>query len=125
MTVVGLLLVLAFVALVGRFLVRRLGYPTDAAKAVRWGTVILVCGLVFASLRDCRSSVLPSGVGVPGTSDVFLLLLFLALAVIGRLWLRGRVNGRDGERRAMQVRRRALPPAPNLPQAPDGDPPAV
>jgi peptidoglycan/LPS O-acetylase OafA/YrhL len=125
MTVVGILLVLALVAFVGRFLVRRLGCPTDATKAARWGTVLLACGLVLGNLRNCHSSVLPSGVGVPDAGDIVLLLLVLTLAVIGCSWLRGRVNGREGERRAMQVRRRALPPAPNPPQAPDGDPPAV
>ncbi|MGB8294688.1 MAG: hypothetical protein WCG85_04610 [Polyangia bacterium] len=125
MIVVGFLLALGLASVVGRFLVRRLGYPTDAANALTWGAVILICGLTFASLRDCHGEGLLQGVDGPGTGDIALLVLVVVLALIGYSWLEARATGREGDRRAMRVRRRALPPAPNLPQAQDGDPPAA
>jgi hypothetical protein len=63
--------------------------------------------------------------GGPGVGDILLILVLVALATVGEKWVKAHFGERKHDRKPLQVRRRALPPAPNLPQNPDGDPPAA
>lgn len=123
MTTIGVLVAGGIALVVGRLLLRRLGLPTDVAKAVAWGAVLLMCGLAYSTLRDGRSRKLPGAVGGVGAADILLLVLIAVLALIGRSWLKARLDRRDRDRAATRMRRRALPPAPNFPQ--DGEPPVA
>jgi hypothetical protein len=121
MSAIGILVAVGLAVIAGRFLLRRLGLPADAAKAIVWGAILVLCGLTFATLRDCRGRESTQVIDAVGTAEILLLLLVVALALIGRSWVKARLVGRERDRRARQMRRRALPPAPNFPQ--DGEPP--
>ena len=123
MTAVGILVAVGLAVIAGRLLLRRLGLPADATKAVVWGAILVLCGFTFATLRDCRGKESTQIVDVVGTAEILLLLLVVALALIGHLWLKARLTRSEPVRTGRQVRRRALPPAPNFPQ--DGDPPVA
>ena len=128
MTFVAFVFAVGLVMIVGRPLVRRLGFPADAAKAVGWGTFVLACVLAAAAIRDSRVAASSPGAG-PGDDglhallQVLLLFLVVVLAAIGRHWLDTRLGGHGRDRVTPGMRRRALPPAPNFPQ--DGDLPVA
>jgi hypothetical protein len=109
--------------LAGRFLFRRLGFPGEPAKALGWGLAILACALALATLLDEQSGRRLGGTSGIGLGDALLILNVAALAIIGRAWTRAHFGERKQDRKPKQVRRRALPPAPNFPQNPNDDPP--
>jgi hypothetical protein len=128
MSFVGFIVSVGLMLIVGRPLLRRLGVPTDMAKAIRWGTFILAGILVVAAVRDYQGGLSAAGTetGDGGASVILqglLLVLFLFFVAVGKhrmdSWFGGR--GRDPSTPGMRLR--ALPPAPNFP--PDGDPPGA
>jgi len=120
MRVIGLILALAIVWFVGRWLVKRLGWPRDLPGFARWGLALLFSAMLFSQLRNCHLPPLPP-VSWAFPNEIFLWLAIscgiLLLAAIG--YASWRMNAPGHERRQQYLararslpRRRALPPAP-------------
>lgn len=127
MTLLAIVFASLVIVLIGRGLVRFLGWPTTSAGAARWGCALLALAVVFSGLpeilRACARALRP----IPAVSLAELVpeLLVLGLALLGYVgWTRAAEQRADEERRdaqaQTQLRRRALPPAPaELPAATD------
>jgi hypothetical protein len=118
---------------IGRFLFRRLGWPTDAEGAGRWGLTLLGSAVLLVGLPNLLDLATKKLGPLPSVNlgEVIPALGVLGLAVLGYVaWSRGaaaRENERDAAERArFQVRRPALPPPPQAtrtePVASDGVP---
>jgi hypothetical protein len=124
-TAICTLLAVGLTMFAGSVLLRRLGFPTGPAKALGWGVAVLAGALALGTLIARNGGEHHGPSGGPGVGDILLILVLVALATVGEKWVKARFGERKHDRKPLQVRRRALPPAPNLPQNLDGDPPAA
>lgn len=108
------------VFLIGKLLVRRLGWPTSIQGAGRWGAVLLGLAVFFAGCPELVRKVQPlTNTAMPTVElgDLVPALLVLGLAILGYVsWTREatlREAAEERDTRALrQPRTRALPPAP-------------
>jgi hypothetical protein len=119
MVLLSLLLTTLVIVVIGRVLVRFLGWPTNSAAALRWCYALLVSAVIFCGLPEILRVVTRAVPPLPRVdlAELLPVLLMLGLAVLGYIgWTRGAEARAEHARRdaaaANQVRRRALPPPP-------------
>lgn len=123
MTLLSLLIAASVTLLVGRALVRWIGWPVNRAATARWCWALLACAVVFSALPGLLRAVAGSLPPVPPVpvAELVPALAVLGLAALGYVgWgraseLRAERARRDAQASA-QLRRRALPAAPAEPR---------
>lgn len=125
MTLLSVLAVAFVLYVLGRLLVRYLGWPTDLAGAGRWGFALLVAAVLLSGLPDLAAHVVREVGPLPRVSLVELVATttLLGLGVLGYVaWTRGKeARSHGAEAQRLLPRRRAVPPAPPI-AAEHGDP---
>lgn len=117
MAFVSIIVVAVLLYVLGRFLVKRLGWPTDLAGAGRWGMALLCAASLLGALPDLAQHYAAYVGPLPTVSMVEFVvgIVFLGLGVLGFVaWSWGaQAKPRDAEK--LLPRRRAAPPPPAPP----------
>lgn len=132
MMVATLILGAALTWVVGRAIVKVLGWPKDLESAMRWSIALVVCAVVYSGLPELLALAGPLLPNLPGgllsvrlpLPEVLAGVGLAGLGVLGYVAWKHAAAGRDARERGENethhdVRRRALPPPPQgAPHAP-------
>jgi len=113
LAIITVLIVGFVIYLLGKYLVRSLGWPRRLEDGARWSAILFVAAVVAMGLPSLVS-VIDSQVGrLPsvGTGELAAVLVIVGLGVLGYVaWLKGEERVEKEPR--LLPRRRALPPPP-------------
>lgn len=107
--------------LVGRLMVRVLGWPRDLDGAMRWAMSLVVVAVTYTGLPELLALLGPLLPEVPRTTlslrlplpEVLSGVALVGLGILGYVAWRGGPNAEKEVDTRNDVRKRALPPAPN------------